>query len=82
MTDEQDTSKKLIAQLEYGVSSISADTADHLAKARARALQTVAATEFAAQPKILHGGTLRLVASYLQGRRRWMVTATLIATAC
>lgn len=76
MTHEHDTAKKIVAQLEQGISGMDATTAGRLAAARARAL---AAARPARHADILPGGVLRLAGAHLTGRRAWMASAALLA---
>lgn len=77
MTREQDTAKKIVEILDYGIDTMDAPTAGKLAAARQRAIETMAHAHVAHAESALAGGR----GAHMHAPHGWLPWAAAVAAA-
>jgi hypothetical protein len=81
MTREQDTAKKIVDVLNYGVSELDQQTSDRLLAARRKAVAAMTQPAYVAHAETNLAGVGRYISEHLHGHHAWMPTALVISAA-
>jgi hypothetical protein len=81
MTREQDTAKKIVDVLNYGVSELDQQTSERLLAARRKAIAAMAQPAYVAPAETNLAGVGRYISEHLHGHHAWMPTALVISAA-
>jgi hypothetical protein len=81
MTREQDTAKKIVDVLNYGVSELDQQTSERLLAARRKAIAAMAQPAYVAHAETNLAGVGRYISEHLHGHHAWMPTALVISAA-
>jgi len=81
MTREQDTAKKIVDVLNFGVAELDDQTSGRLAAARRKAVAAMAQPAYASQAEMSLAGMGRHFTEHMHGQRSWMSMTLMLSAA-